>query len=46
MTRDVAVSFIDDERLGGIMLLGMSYLGRYGLTIDDDNNLITLVRKN
>ncbi len=46
VTRDVAVSFIDDERLGGIMLLGMSYLGRYGLTIDDDNNLITLVRKN
>ena len=41
---DVAVTFIDDSRLGGIMLLGMSFLGRYRLTIDDVDNRITLSR--
>ncbi len=41
---DVAVTFIDDSRLGGIMLLGMSFLGRYRLTIDDADNRITLSR--
>ncbi len=40
--RDVAVAFIDDDRLGGTMLLGMSFLGRYRLTIDDAENRITL----
>ncbi len=40
--RDVRVSFIDDDRLGGTMLLGMSFLGRYRLTIDDADNRITL----
>ena len=42
--RDVAVTFIDDSRLGGTMLLGMSFLGRYRLTIDDADNRITLSR--
>ena len=42
--RDVAVTFIDDSRLGGTMLLGMSFLGRYRMTIDDADNLITLSR--
>lgn len=41
---DVAVAFIDDDRLGGKMLLGMSFLGRYRLTIDDLNDQITLIR--
>jgi len=40
--RDVAVTFIDDDRLGGTMLLGMSFLGRYRLTIDDADNRISL----
>jgi aspartyl protease family protein len=40
--RDVAVAFIEDDRLGGAMLLGMSFLGRYRLTIDDAENRITL----
>ncbi len=40
--RDVAVTFIDDSRLGGTMLLGMSFLGRFRLTIDDADNRITL----
>ncbi len=42
--RDVRVTFIDDDRLGGTMLLGMSFLGRYRLTIDDADNRITLSR--
>ncbi len=41
---DVPVAFIDDSRLGGTMLLGMSFLGRYRLTIDDADNRITLSR--
>jgi aspartyl protease family protein len=40
--RDVRVTFIEDDRLGGAMLLGMSFLGRYRLTIDDAENRITL----
>ena len=42
--RDVAVTFIDDSRLGGTMLLGMSFLGRFRMTIDDADNRITLSR--
>lgn len=44
--RDVAVSFVDDERLGGKMLLGMSFLGRFRMTIDDARNSVTLVKTN
>lgn len=42
--RDVAVTFIEDERLRGTMLLGMSFLGRYRMTIDDADNRITLTK--
>lgn len=38
----VATAFIDDARLGGNALLGMSVLGRFRVTIDDANNLIVL----
>lgn len=44
LQRDVRVAFIDDDRLGGTMLLGMSFLGRYRLTIDDAENRITLTK--
>ncbi len=46
VARDVAVSFIDDDRLGGKALLGMSFLGRFRMTIDDARNVVTLVRNN
>ena len=39
---DVAVIFIEDNRLNGTMLLGMSFLGRFQMTIDDANNRIIL----
>lgn len=42
---DVEVAFIDDQRLGGTSLLGMSLLGRFRMTIDDDTNQLTLVLK-
>ncbi|MCK7578290.1 MAG: retroviral-like aspartic protease family protein [Chromatiales bacterium] len=42
---DVEVAFIDDQRLGGTSLLGMSLLGRFRLTIDDEKNQLTLVPK-
>ncbi|MBK1642516.1 hypothetical protein CKO12_11625 [Chromatium okenii] len=42
---NVAVAFIDDQRLGGQALLGMNVLGRFRMTIDDANNQITLVPK-
>lgn len=38
----VATAFIDDARLGGNALLGMSVLGRFRVTIDDANNLVVL----
>jgi aspartyl protease family protein len=41
---DVHVAFIDDALLDGAMLLGMSYLSRFRLTIDDRNDLILLTR--
>jgi len=40
--RDVAVAFVDDAGLGDNKLLGMSFLSRYIITIDDTANLITL----
>ncbi|NEV61029.1 retropepsin-like aspartic protease family protein [Thiorhodococcus minor] len=42
---DVEVAFIDDQKLGGTSLLGMSLLGRFRMTIDDDKNQLTLATK-
>jgi len=39
------VAFIADQLLGENKLLGMSVLGRYQLNIDDNNQLITLIKK-
>jgi clan AA aspartic protease (TIGR02281 family) len=39
---DVAVAFLDDDKLGSAGLLGMSVLGRYQMTIDDQENLLRL----
>lgn len=38
----VAVAFLDVDKLGASGLLGMSVLGRYQMTIDDENNRLTL----
>lgn len=38
----VSVAFIEDGRLGGNALLGMSLLGRFLVTIDDEQNRLTL----
>ena len=38
----VAVSFLPDERLGGKRLLGMSFLARFVVVIDDAANLVRL----
>lgn len=38
----VAVSFLPDERLGGKRLLGMSFLSRFIVVIDDAANLVRL----
>jgi aspartyl protease family protein len=43
---DVQVAFIDDAQLGGKGLLGMSVLGRYRMTIDDQANHLILAPKN
>ena len=40
--RDVAIGFIEDEKIGEQRLLGMSFLGRFRLTIDDEGNRIIL----
>jgi len=39
---DVSISFIDDEKLVG-PLLGMSFLGKFSLTLDDEHSRIILV---
>ncbi|EXJ15699.1 retropepsin-like aspartic protease family protein [Imhoffiella purpurea] len=42
---DVDVAFIDDQSLGGNALLGMSLLGRFRMTIDDEKSQLTLAFK-
>jgi clan AA aspartic protease (TIGR02281 family) len=41
----VDVAFIADDRLGGNALLGMSILGRFRVTIDDEHNRLVLAGK-
>jgi aspartyl protease family protein len=38
----VAVTFVDDHLLGGKQLLGMSFLGRFRMTIDGSSGVIEL----
>ncbi|MBA3493974.1 MAG: retroviral-like aspartic protease family protein [Gammaproteobacteria bacterium] len=40
---DVKVTFISDDRLGNTMLLGMSFLERFNVTIDDAHNALILL---
>lgn len=42
---DVQVAFIEDAKLGGSALLGMSVLSRYRMTIDDEADSLTLATK-
>ena len=42
---DVAVAFLEDAKLGNAGLLGMSVLGRYQMTIDDQQNRLTLTTR-
>jgi len=42
---DVDVAFVEDAKLGNGGLLGMSVLGGYTMTIDDENSRLTLNRK-
>lgn len=42
---DVLAAFIDDGKLGNNGLLGMSVLGRYTMTIDDEAGRLTLASK-
>lgn len=44
-SRDVAVAFIEDENIDGQALLGMSFLERYRLTVEDNANRIILMAK-
>lgn len=42
---DIEVAFLDDDKLGGGGLLGMSVLGRYQMTIDDEHDKLTLIQR-
>lgn len=41
--RDVAVSFVEDGKLGDLRLLGMSFLHRFRVTIDDQKQRLILI---
>lgn len=41
----VPVVFMSDDDTGGISLMGMSVLGRYSMTIEDDEDRIILVKR-
>ena len=45
VAEDIKVTFLDDHRLGGNKLLGMSFLGHFSLTIDDANSRIILTNE-
>ena len=42
VVENVVVTFIEDQRLNGNLLLGMSFLQRFRITIDDENNHLIL----
>jgi aspartyl protease family protein len=42
---EVSVSFVDDQKLGDLRLLGMSFLGRFRVTIDDERESLTLIER-
>lgn len=42
---DVAVSFVEDRKLGALHLLGMSYLSRFRFTIDDEKSELILMAR-
>jgi clan AA aspartic protease (TIGR02281 family) len=44
--RNVAAVFIDDAATGGFAFLGMNILGRYSITISDEQDQILLRRQN
>jgi aspartyl protease family protein len=41
----VEAAFLEDDKLGGNGLLGMNVLGRYRITIDDEHDKLTLIRR-
>jgi aspartyl protease family protein len=43
VVKDVAVSFVDDDALSDNPLLGMSFLSRFRVTIDDKNERLILI---
>ncbi len=43
IVKDVAVNFVDDGGLDGNALLGMSFLGRFRITIDEENARLILI---
>jgi len=45
LERNVAVSFIADDKIGDLALLGMSFLNRYHLTIDAESDQIILIAR-
>ena len=45
VVRDVAVTFIADDKIGEAALLGMSFLDRFQVTIDDAADRIILIAK-
>jgi|AVFP01.1.fsa_nt_gi aspartyl protease family protein len=42
---DVEVAFLEDDKLGSSGLLGMNVLSRYQMTIDDEHDKLTLIRR-
>jgi aspartyl protease family protein len=45
IAENVPVSFVNDQRLGGARLLGMSFLNRFRFSLDDDSNELLLMSK-
>jgi len=44
-TENVPVSFINDQKLNGARLLGMSFLNRFRFSLDDENSELQLMAK-